>query len=433
MKEYLGIRLAVGFGLVGAALVASAGPLVAAEAPAAPRLEVHLARAPVALVGRVSRVQPFDHDRVRVIHFALDRVLKGEERLGVSSGSVEIVEMRDRPAAPALLDGGDRAVVFLSRMPRGSYLDATLGPGRRWQVADGALGVVGDRDQVVVDQVAGMIDRLVALSAAPAATAGERQALRRAWVFDAVAGQHPALVEDGAAGLLEIPGLAGDLQAHERLRLENAVRRDDLPSRARAALISAIGEAGLRSLAPALASLTTEDAAVLRASWRAQALLGAPPRSADIARRLRSGEATVREAAVEAYVDVYPQEAVPALGRFFGTEPEPAVRIAVLEALGPVDTDDATKVIETAFVEDGELAVRQAAGRVVFERGGDAAVESLGRLVFAAAPEGQRHAAALLMALGRPTDDPTLARIRATHSDSKVREMVEHGFKDPHH
>ncbi len=432
MKEHLWSRLAVGLVLAGATLVAPAIASFAVESPAAPRFHARLAGAPVVVVGRVSRVQPFDHDRVRVIHLAVDRVLKGEERLGSTGAQIEIVEMRDRPSAPPLLDGGDRAIVFLRRMSRGSYLDETLGVGRRWQASDGAQGIVADRDQTVVDEAAGMVDRLVEQSRTPAVTQGERAAARRTWVFDAIGGRHAALVEEGAAGLAEIPGLADGLAPEEQLRIEKAVVRDDLPPRVQAALVAAIGDERLRALAPTLATLNSDEAEVLAASWTALAELGTPPRSGDIAKRLHHEAPEVRSAAARAYVAQYPQEAVPALGRFFANEDEKDVRIEVLEALGPVGDEDATKLIESAFVEDGELAVRQAAGRVLFERGGEAAAESLGRLAFAAAPEGQRHATALFMALGRPSDDPTLKRIRDSHPDAKVREMVEHGFKDPH-
>lgn len=428
VKEHLWIPLAGLLLLVGAV---SAAPT--SEPVVTPRLAARLVGASVVVEGRVSRVRPFDHDRVRVIEFAVDRVLKGQERLGTPMGTLEIVEMRDRPAASPLLETGAHAVVFLRRMKRGSYLDSTLGAGRRWQAVDGRTGVVSHRDRAVVTEVGTMVDRLAERSRAPAATADERAADVRGWTFDAVSGQHEDLVEDGAAGLVDLPNLAGSLTADERTRLEKALRRDDISPRIRAELVSAVARANLRSLAPTLGALRAGDAVVLDALWRAREALGETPRSATVAARLRDDDPAVRMVAVRTYARMYPAEAVPMLGRHLDDEDSTEVRIAVLEALGPVGKDEATEILEQAFVSDDALIVRQAAGRVLFERGGEEAAASFGRLAFAAAPEGQRHAVALLMALDRPDDDPILARIRETHPDPKTRELAEHGIKDSHH
>lgn len=428
VKEHRWIPLVGLLLLVGAA---SAAPT--SEPVVTPRLGARLVDARVVVEGRVSRVRPFDHDRVRVIEFAVDRPLKGEERLGTPVGTLEIVEMRDRPAAPALLDTGDHAVVFLQRMERGSYVDSTLGAGRRWQALDGRTGVVSHRDRAVVAEVGTMVDRLAERSRSPAGTAEERDAEVRGWTFDAVAGRHEALVEDGAAGLVDLPKLAGNLTADEQLRLEVALRRDDISPRIRAELLTAVGQANLRSLTSTLAVLHLEDPGALDAAWRAREALGEAPRSATVAGRLRDEEPGVRRVAARTYARLYPEEAVSVLGRRLEEEGDTDVRIAILEALGPVAQDEATKIIEEAFVSDDALIVRQAAGRVLYERGGDEAAESFGRLAFDAAPEGQRHAVALLMALDRPDDDPILERIREKHPDPKTRELAEHGFKDSHH
>jgi HEAT repeat protein len=433
VKQGSWIRLAVGLVLAGAALAASAGAVIAASATAAPRLEERLGGATLVVVGRVSRIQSFDYDQVRVIHFAVDRIVKGAERLDGAPGSIEIVEMRDRASAPDLLVGGDHAVAFLSPMRRGSYLDATLGVKRRWQPPQGRFGVVADRDATVVAEAAALIDRIADRSRAPAETAAERAAERRAWTFDAIAARHPAMVEGGAAGLPGVPGLAGDLKPEESARLQKAVQRGDLPARVHAALIDAIGEARLARLAPTLAALTSDAPLVLDASWRAQSALGVPPGPNAFEHYLRHASAEARAVAARHFIATHPATAVPRMAAFLEGEEGPDVRIAALEALGPTSGDQATELIEQAFVGDGELAVRQAAGRVLFERGGDEAAESFARLAFAAAPEGQRHAVALLMALGRPSGDPTLERIRDTHPDPKVRELAEHGFPDSHH
>ena len=163
-------------------------------------------------------------------------------------------------------------------------------------------------------------------------------------------------------------------------------------------------------------------------------MLGAPPSRDVFERALRDAKPGIRAVAVRAFVAQYPEVAVPRLGPFLAGEKAPEVRIAALEALGSLrGNEESLELIEGAFVGDPELEVRQVAGRVIFERGGEEAAASFARLAFAAAPEGQRHAVALLMALGRPADDPNLERIRETHPDAKVQEILRHGFSDPHH
>ncbi len=399
----------------------------------APRLATRLGQATVVVHGRVSRVEPFDHDRVRVIHLSIDGTLKGGERLAGLAGAVEIVEMRDRPAAPALLDAGDTALVFLRRARRGSYLDATLGPGRRWEIAGGVQGRVRDRDPMVTSEAAELVERIVGRSRAPAETQGERAAERRAWVFDALGARHAALVEDGAAGLDEISGLAASLSDPERATIERALGRSDLPPRVRAAVFRGVADAGLRSMATTLASVPVRDAVTLRAAWGARTSLGAPPEEAEIALRLRDGDSEVRAVAVRFLAHTLDPEGIEPVAEFLASEPDASVRVATLEALGPLSGGRATELLERAFVEDDELLVRQAAGRVLFERGGDAAAESFGRLAYRGSAEGQRHAVALLLALGRPADDPMVERIRSEHPDPSVRELAEHGFRDGHH
>jgi hypothetical protein len=65
--------------------------------------------------------------------------------------------------------------------------------------------------------------------------------------------------------------------------------------------------------------------------------------------------------------------------------------------------------------------------------GGRAAAELLAGLAFSAPPAAQRHAVALLMALGTSRDDPLLARIRETHPDPAVRKLATSGLEVHQH
>ena len=404
----------------------------AALGGAAPRLSERLSASDLVVEGRVARVQSRDHDRVRVAELAVDRVLKGEDRLPALGKTIEVVEMRDRPSSPPLFRAGDHVVAFLSRQSRNSYLDETLGPGRRWGVSVARVGVLADPDAQVAREAADLVETRVSWSRA----AGEPDAEppdRRAWAFDALTAQHSGLVEEGAAMLPEVVGRNEPLAPDEETGLVRAVQRTDLPARIRAALFSAVARAELTSLVPALAAASVSRPEALEAVWDARARLGAPPAPSELDAALRREDPAVREVGATGYARYYPAEAADVLGRALAAEAEPRVRVTMLEALGPVEGRASTETLETFFAEDGELLVRQAAGRVLFERGGEAASASLGRLVYAAAPEGQRHAVALLLALDRPEDEPLLEKIRESHPDEKARELARHGFADGHH
>ncbi|MBM4270006.1 MAG: hypothetical protein FJ144_25950 [Deltaproteobacteria bacterium] len=425
-----------------ASLLLLGAEAAAAASSAVPRLHERLSGATVVAVGRIGAVDSLDDDRVRVARIDVESVIKGN----LPAGPIRVVELREAPSAPPSFVAGDRAVLFLRRLGRSSYFDETLGRGVFWEGTPKRYGVIASRDRGSIEEVATLVERIAKRSSAPLPTEEERRDERRAWLFDAVGAKHPAAVEEAAQALPDAePPLAGTLTGTERERLARAIGRDDLPPRVRAVLIEAIGKAQLRELLPALRELRTEEARVLDAAWTAQAALGDAPSLAVLEPRLRSGDPRVRSAAVKKAVDTGSEEGTKLASALARTDPETDVRIAALEALGtaktppsttPPDPDEAVEpfvTIEAAFREDSELVVRQAAGRVLFQRGGDEAAASLTRVAFAPSHAGQKQAVVLLLALERPADDPYLTRIRKSHPDPEIRELATHGIEVGHH
>lgn len=404
--------------VAGAVAGASAAP-VRESAPA--RLQKLLADSRLVVVGRVSDVATYDDGKLAVAAIAAERTLKGSD----TDGPVRVLEMRPLPSVPALLVGGDHVIAFLVPARLSSYVRGHVPAGTYWQPTS-ADGVIAAADAAAVAQAAALVERMATASREPEPDPAKRKAAARALVFDELAARHPALVEDGIAGLGELPALR-PLSDAERATLGGAVARDDLPARVRERLFAQVASLRLEELVPALRAVRSSDAAVTAAAWQALRQLGAAPSADEIATGLTSGDPAVRAAAAR---ELLARDVAAELDRAGGlalADPDPKVRIAVIDALAASRNPATLVVLEKAFVVP-ELAVRQAAGRGIFQVGGRPAAESLARLTFTAPPEMQRYAVTLLRASGVADDDPLLVRIRTEHPDAEVREAAEHGL-----
>ena len=222
------------------------------------------------VVGRVADVATYDDGKLAVAAIAAERTLKGTE----ADGPVRVLEMRPLPSVPALLRGGDHVVAFLVAARLSSYVRGHVPAGTYWQ-ATSADGVIAAADAASVAQAAALVERMVTASREPEPDPAKRKAAERALVFDELAARHPALVEDGIAGLGELPALL-PLSDAERGTLAGVVARDDLPARVRERLFAQVASLRLEELVPALRAVRSSDAAVTAAAW--QALRSSVPR-----------------------------------------------------------------------------------------------------------------------------------------------------------
>lgn len=407
---------------------ASVAPLALAGEPPAvpPRLHQLLSGARTVVSGRVSTVQELDSGRVAIAEIAVDGTLKGDD----PGDTVRVVELRSLPSAPVAFRSGEHVLAFLSPVARNSYLRATLPEGSYLQASHGREGVVAAEAETPIAEAAALVGRMVAASREPEPDRAKRAAQARALVFDELAARHPAVVEDGIAGLGSVPGLE-PLASGEKARLEALVARDDLPPRVRERLFTQIGALGLQEMVPALRGVAADDPQVTAAAWRALRRLGAPPDARDLARELRSTDPAVRSAAAAELLARGPQE-IPRVTDLALGDPDPEVRVAVLGALAETGSPEALPTLERAFA-DPDWEVRQAAGRAIFQIGGRPAAETFARLTLNGPRDAQQYALTLLRATGVGDDDPLLVRIRNEHPDARVRRAAEHGLATPEH
>jgi len=413
--------------LVAATLVAATTAFVGAasagreEAAVPPRLHQLLSGAQTVITGRVADVQELDSGRVAVAEIVVEDTLKGDP----AGPRVRVVELRSLPSAPVAFVGGEHVLAFLSPAARTSYLRATLPDGAYLQASRGREGVLASASEAPVDQAAAIVARMVAASREPEPDREKRRAAARALVFDELAARHPAVVEDGLAGLASLPSLE-PLSNAEKLVIEAVIVRDDLPPRLRQRVFAQVAELRLEETVAALRRVEASDPEVTAAAWAALRRLGAAPDVDVVARDLRSPEPGRRSAAAAELLARGPGE-IERVADLALHDPDPAVRAAVLGALASTGSAEALPILERAF-GDPEWSVRQAAGRAIFQIGGRPAAETFARLTFEGSPEVQRYAVTLLRASGVADDDPLLVKIRTQHPDARVREQVEHGL-----
>ena len=387
-------------------------------------------QARLVVVGIVTRSRTFEDGRVMVAYIRPDRVLKGEAQ----PGEVAVVEEHDLPSGRTLLPTGEHVVAFLARAPRTSSLARALPAGPTYQTSvGGRMGVLTSQSAETIREAGDIVARWMAVAAGTVGEPDARAKEMRALALDEVAAAHPVVVEDGAAAVGALPDLAASLTDTERHRLEAAFDRHDLPPRVRVLLIRTVAAKRLTVLVPALRGLKNPPAEVLAASWDALRSLGAPPSASEISRYATNDDPTVRAVAAPALLAAGGADAVPQVERLALTDPDLAVRTAATKALGAAKPPDGLAAL--ARIYEKRADGRQTAGNAIVAWGGDEAADMLERLAFAPPPEAQKQAVILLFAMGRKQDDPRIVRIRTTHPDPSVRELVTHGpdFGSHHH
>src|SRR4029450_304161 len=117
----------------------------------------------------------------------------------------------------------------------------TLPHGDYRQLLAGRIGRVVAATPAELQEIVGVVERILDTSRTPEPDATRRAAAARALGLDEIAARSPVLVEDGAGGLQMIPGLDQSLSDEEQQRLATAIARTDLASSARAALGRGVG------------------------------------------------------------------------------------------------------------------------------------------------------------------------------------------------
>lgn len=386
------------------------------------RLQALLAGSRLVVAGRVADVATYDDGKLAVATVAVSQTIKGDD----AGEPVRVLETRSLPSLPPVFTTGDQVLVFLGPARLSSYVRERVPAGAYWQPTAGAGGVIAAADAVTVEQAASVVGRMALASSDPEPDPAKRRTAERALVFDELAARHPAVVEDGIAGLGTLPALL-PLGDGERTVLASAVVRDDLPPRVRERLFATIARLQMADLVPALRAVRSDDATVTAAAWQALRALGAAPDADEIAVGLESKDGAVRAAAARELLARDVAGEIDRAGGLALSDPDPKVRIAVVDALAASGDPVVLVVLEKAYVAP-ELSVAQAAGRAIFQIGGRPAAESFARLAFTAPPAMQRHAVTMLRATGVAEDDPLLVRIRNEHPEPEVREVAEHGL-----
>jgi HEAT repeat protein len=387
----------------------------------APHLRSLLGKSRLVVGGMVDNVTEYASGRVAVAELRVAETFKGAGPQPAQR--VSVVEMRELPTPP-VFEPGKRGIAFLQGARQTTFLRQTIPKGAYHEVAAKRSFLVA-ATEAELSEMMKIVGRLAAASRKPETDAVRRAESDRRLAFDLLAATHPAFVEDGAASLTSVAGLAATLTDGERQIIESALRRTDLEARVRIALIEAVAASGLRPLAPALAQLRS-PVEIQSAAWKALDALGAAPAPERIEENLAAVDPSLRAAAAREVLRREGADGISKIAPLALQDPDASVRTAAIEALGETRKPEAVTPLERAFVqENGDL--QRAAARAIHTIGGRPAIEAFGRLTFEAPPESQRYAVVLLLTL-TDKQDPVVQHIAETHEDPEVRRLLEHGF-----
>jgi len=410
--RHLAIAL-IALGALGAACPAGATP--------APRLRALLKSARLVVSGQVTGVMSYDDDRVAVVEFSAEQVLKGSLP-SQPPVRIALVELHEGPTRPTLAMGA-HGIAFLQPAARMSYLAKILPAGTYYELLADFGSFVSAASPAEAEQQTAVVARLVA------AARGEGLDARaaRQLTFDLLGSPSPLLVEDGAAGLTDLDSRR-ELSPEETATLRTALLRANLPDRVRLALIRAVAQGKIAQAVPTLQSITAPPT-IAEAAWQALDQLGAPPSEKSLEARLADRDPSVRAAAVRELLRRDGAAAVSQVAPVAIQDPDPSVRTSAVEALGALGKPEALPPLERVFTDSsGEL--QQATARAILAVGGQPAIDTLGRLAFSGPILSQRYAVLVLMTIEDPDPhkDEVLKRIGATHPDEDIRDLVTNGL-----
>jgi hypothetical protein len=405
-------------------LLLAASLLTASAAPAAlaPRLRALLKAGRTVVAGTVTDSTSYDDDRVAVVTLNATKLFRGK---GQPPLTLQLVELHEGSNAEPLA-AGMQGLAFLRPAAMTSYLQKTIPPGQYEELLPQYGAFIAASDAGDAARQVAIMTRVLRVAGGGALSDAEARQL----TFDLLASASPVLVEDGAAGLTDLKRAAA-LSSDETETLRAALLRTNLSDRVRIALIRAVADAQLAVMVPTLREIDSPPP-VMEAAWKALDVLGAGATDDDMRQRLASNDPSARIAAAR---ELLHRSGTGALGDVTAVavrDPDPKVRLEVVEAIGALKDPAALPALEQAFV-DPEVSQRQAAARGIIGVGGKPAVDTLTRLASEGPVDAQRYAVVVLMTMNDPAAQASLAVLAKTHPDAQTRDLITHGFPKGEH
>lgn len=407
-----------------AALVLVVGLLAANATPAAmaPRLRALLKASRTAVAGTVTGSTSYDDDRVAVVAFDATTVFRGK---GQPPLKLSLIELHEGSNAPPL-SAGTQGLAFLRPAGMTSYLQRTVPAGQYEELLPEYGAFIRAADAADAARQVAIMQRVLRAASGSAVSDADARQL----TFDLLASDSPVLVEDGAAGVADLKSDTA-LSSTESSTLSAALLRKNLPDRVRIALIDAVVNAKLTPMVETLQRIDSPPP-VMEAAWKALDALGSGASAEEMRRRLASTEPSTRVAAAREMLNRSGTAALGDVTAIAVRDPDPKVRVEVVEAIGALKDPATLPTLEQAFV-DPDITQRQAAARAILAVGGAPAVAALARLAHQGPGDSQRFAVVALMTIDDPAAKASLAELAKTHPDPQTRDLIEHGFPKGEH
>jgi hypothetical protein len=384
-----------------------------------------LARDTSAIVlGVVLRSEGYDDERLRVHRVRVERVLGGR----ADDAELGVVDLGGTGNRPPALVAGERVVALVRPAPALSYLAQHLPAGAYVEVVGGRDGIV----PLVGDADVGDVERTLADGAAAARLPDvEREAAVRRLAFRELGTASSRLVADGVTELRGLHELR-TISAPEAEIVAGVLRRPDVEATTRIRLLHVLAEQRPAGGARALDGVEAENAAVLDALLAADAALGGARARDALRPHLASDDPAARAAAVRALGRIGDPAAVNELERYATVDPDVGVRTAAIEALGATRQPAAIPVLARTF-QAPATSLMQASARAMLALDGPAVDDALVGLALRGDSVEARRYAALVLVLSRGRTHPAVRQLESSNPPPEVRELLDHGVKDPHH
>lgn len=410
-------------------LLLAAAALLPVHAVASAALPGRLARADLVIEGSVVGVETAADGRLLTAQVRVTQVLRG---IALTTNEIRVVEERPLPSLPAAFAVGDQVVLALRHKSRNSFLDKNLGGGPYLELLDGSEGILHAGDSGERATLATLAADWIAHANATDLDQAARLEAERALLLRSLAREDVGVAADAAQTLTQLAPIDAADGAHGRAAQTALAGHLAAAQGSDTELRALIGLAGVSQgpeLLGPLETLTTRRPRLATEVWDTLAAYGAAPGDRALRRALRASEPELRQAAAGRLLASGTEAGRGAVARAARDDASPEVRSAIVALLARGDDPAGLEVVEDRFLKDSEPAVREAAGRALFERGDDFAAQAFERVAFTAEQAEQMRAVALLRALGRAKDAPRIDRIGRDHPDARVRNLAQHGLE----
>ncbi len=362
--------------------------------------------------GRIEQVTPYPSAKLRVFHFRVSRVLKGQAAPGETVDLAQ--EMLFATTKPLFADGTE-TLVFAVPLPPYTSFQAVLPEGRHWRWTE-RLATAADLAPLVDPALTDAVARYLAVRDDPEALAN--------FLVSGLVGADARVRQAALVAIStrrEIPPLldAGRLQP-----LVGWLPKTDVAPSERANVLVQLARDGAPGAVDVARGFADDPGPMQAAAVDVLITAGALPSAERLLALSRSPDAALRLVAGRGLAKLATPPAVDRLAAMLTDEQVVSVRLAIIKAMGRT-SNPRTVELMAKELQRPEKDVTMAAADVLAAEGSAEAVAVLEKALAEGPEEAKAPAAFALRRMQKPEAEAILARLEESHPDPKVRRLCK--------